>query len=205
VGHQELHCQVVNLIAVRESNMETIYKFGWIPNEERRYEYPDIFAVEKTSGPKRLVIAPSAHHVSILIDLLQVMSEPLGILYVLVVPRGGSDAGRYQVESPVSQEQAKEFLERFRDYFENDGRHDIWVRSVSDSSQLVYDRHNVIYAYGPLLEFEKVLLGRGLANAEFVRFPSPHTHNYHAVFDQDERDVLRHWHWRQSPLRESDD
>jgi hypothetical protein len=185
--------------------METAYKFGWIPNGERRYEYLDIFAVEKTSGPRRLVIAPSANHVSILIDLLQVMSEPFGILYVLVVPRGGSDAGRYQIANPVSREQAEEFLNRFKEYFENDGRHDIWIASVSDSGQLVYDRHNVIYAYGPLLEFENVLLGRGLANAEFVRFPSPHTHNYHAAFDQDERDVLHFWHWKRSPLRESDE
>jgi len=185
--------------------METVYKFGCIPSGERGFEYPDIFAVEKTSGPKRLVIAPSANHVSILIELLQVMSEPFGILYVLVVPRGGSDAGRYQIADPVSREQTEEFLQRFREYFENDGRHDIWIASVSDSAQLVYDRHNVIYAYGPLLEFENELLGRGLTKAEFVRFPSPHTHNYHAAFDQDERDVLHSWHWKQSPLRESDE
>src|SRR5580704_14661231 len=153
--------------------MEAAYKFGWIPNEECRYEYPDIFAIEKTSGPTRLVIAPSANHVSILVDLLRVMSEPFGILYVLVVARGGNEAGRYQIANPVSREQAEEFLKRFTDYFENDGRHNIWVASVSGSDQLVYDRHNVIYAYGPLLEFENVLLGRGLASVESVRFPSP--------------------------------
>jgi hypothetical protein len=184
--------------------MESAYKFGWIPNEECRFEYPDIFAVEKTSGPKRLVIAPSANHVSILLDLLQHMSEPFGILYVLVVPRGGSETGRYEIANPVMREEVADFLKRFREFFENDGRHDIWVASVSVSAQLVYDRHNVIYAYGPLLEFENVLLGRGLAKAEFVRFPSPHAHNYHAAFDQDERDVLRRWHWKQSPLRERD-
>ena len=184
--------------------MEAIYKFGWVANEERKYEYPDIFAVEKTSGPERLVIAPSANHVSMLIDLLQVVSEPFGILYVLVVPRGGSKAGRYESANPVSREQAEEFLKRSRNYFENDGRHDIWAASMSGPGQLVYDRHNVIYAYGPLLEFEKVLLGRGLAKVEFVRFPSPHTHNYHAAFDQDEQDVLHHWQWSRSPLHESD-
>jgi hypothetical protein len=184
--------------------METIYKFGWIPNEHRSYEYPDTFAVEKTSGPERLVIAPSANHVSILIDLLQVMSEAFGILYVLVVPRGENEPGRYQTSNPVSREQAEEFLKRFREFFENDGRHDIWVASMSSPDQLVYDRHNVIYAYGSLPEFEKVLSGRGLTNVESVRFPSPHTHNYHAAFDQDEQDVLRHWDWRRSPLHESD-
>jgi hypothetical protein len=185
--------------------MDAPYKFGWIPNEERRYEYPDVFAVEKTSGPERLVIAPSANHVSILIDLLHVMSEPFGILYVLVVPRGGSEAGRYQTANPVSREQAEEFLKRFREYFENDGRHDIWVASTSGSGQLVYDRHNVVYAYGPLREFENVVSGRDLVKVESVGFPSPHTHNYHAAFDQDEQDVLHHWHWKQSTLHEGDE
>ena len=184
--------------------MEAIYKFGWIPNEHRSYEYADIFAVEKTSGPERLVIAPSANHVSILIDLLEVMPEPFGILYVLVVPRGGSEAGRYQTANPVSREQAEKFLKRFREFFEYDGRHDIWVASMSGPDQLVYDRHNVIYAYGPLPEFENLLSGRGLAKVESVRFPSPHTHNYHAAFDQDGRDVLHHWDWRRSPFHESE-
>lgn len=185
--------------------MEEAYKFGWIPNEERRYEYPDNFAFERTSGPESLVIAPSANHISILIDLLHLMSEPLGTLYVLVVPRGGSKAGRYQTANPVSKEQAEDLLTSFKEYFENDGRHNIWVASMSGSHQLVYDRHNVIYAYGPLPEYENVLLGRGLRKVEFVRFPSPHTHNYHAAFDQDERNLLRHWRWKRSPLHESDE
>lgn len=185
--------------------MQMAYKFGWIPDQERKYEYPDTFAFEQTSGPERLVIAPSGNHVSILIDLLQLVPEPLGILYVLVVPRGGSEAGRYETASPVSKQQAEEFLSRFREYMENDGRHDIWVASMSDSDQLVYDRHNVIYAYGRLPEYENVLLGRGLKKVELIRFPSPHTHNYHAAFDQDELNLLRYWSWKRSPLRESDD
>jgi hypothetical protein len=185
--------------------MEAIYKFGWILNEERRYEYPNIFAVQQTSGAARLVIAPSANHISILLDLLQVMSEPFGILYVLVVPRGGNEPGRYQTANPVSREQTEQFVKRFSDYFGKDGRHDVWVGSMSGSGQLVYNRHNVIYAYGPLPEFEKVLLSRGLTNVEAVRFPSPHTHNYHAAFDQDEQDVFRYWNWRRYPLDESDE
>ena len=185
--------------------MEATYKFGWIPNEERGYEYPDVYAVEKTSGPQRLVIAPSGKHISILIELLHVMPEPFGILYVLVVPRGGSKAGRYETVDPVSQDQAEDFLNRFSQYFEEDGRHDIWLASTSGSGQLVYDRHNVIHAYGPLLEFEKVASGHGLAKVEFVRFPSPHTHNYHAACDPEAREVLHYWHWMRSPLQDSDE
>jgi hypothetical protein len=185
--------------------VETAYKFGWIPKEECRYEYPDVFAFERTSGPERVVIAPSTNHVPILIDLLQLMSEPLGILYILVVPRGGSEAGRYQTANPVSKRQAVEFLNSFREYLENDGRHDVWVASMSGSDLLVYDHHNVLYAYGCLLEYENVLLGRGLRKVEHVGFPSPHSHHYHAAFDQDELNLLRYWPWKRSPLHESDE
>lgn len=185
--------------------METAYKFGWVPKEEHRYEYPNVFAFEQTSGAGRLVIAPSANHVSILIDLLQFMSEPLGILYVLVVPRGGSEPGRYESTSPVSKQQAVELLKRFTNYLESDGRHGIWVASMSSGDLLVYDRHNVIYAYGRLPEYENVLAGCGLTKVESVRFPSPHAHRYHAVFDQDERNLVRYWDWKRSPLRDSDE
>src|SRR5262245_1677984 len=104
--------------------METVYKFGWLPSDDtspskygevRMYNYPDIFAVEKTTGPNRLTIAPSANHVSILLDLLEAMSEPFGILYLLAVPRGGSNPGRYQAANLVTREQVKQFLTEFKD------------------------------------------------------------------------------------------
>jgi hypothetical protein len=64
--------------------------------------------------------------------------------------------------------------------------------------------HNVIYAYGRMTELEHVLSRRGLARVEKIEFPSPHTHNYHPIFDDDERDLLAYWEWEQSPLKNSD-
>jgi len=185
--------------------METPYKFGWIPDEERSYEYPNVFAVEKTTGPERLVIAPSSQHVPLMLDLMQIMFEPFGILYVLTVPRGGGEAGRYQVANPVAWSEAEGFLSRFEDFFENDGRHHIWVASVGNSDLLVYDKHNVIYAYGELREFERVLLKRGLQKVDSVEFPSPHSHKYNVTYDQAQQEVLRYWEWKKLPLQESDD
>ncbi len=185
--------------------METPYKFGWIPDQERSYEYPNVFVVEKTAGPERLVIAPSSRHISLMLDLMQIMFEPFGILYVLTVPRGGGVAGRYQVANPVAWSEAEGFLSRFEGFFENDGRHHIWITSVGTSDLLVYDKHNVIYAYGELREFERVLMKRGLNKVDSVKFPSPHSHNYNAAYDQDQQEVLRYWEWKQFPLQESDD
>jgi len=185
--------------------METPYKFGWIADEERSYEYPNVFAVEKTTGPERLVIAPSSRHVSLMLDLMQMMFEPFGILYVLTAPRAGAEAGRYQVANPVAWNEAEGFLSRFERFFENDGRHHIWITSGRNSDRLVYDKHNVIYAYGELREFERILMKRGLTKAERVEFPSPHSHKYNEAYDQDQQEVLRYWEWKKFPLQESDE
>ena len=186
--------------------MQSAYKFGaFSGSEEVPYRYPDIYAREGTSGPDRLVIAPSENHVSFLLDLLPLIPEPLGILYVLVVPRTGEKGGRYQISTPISRTEAEVFLRTFQAFFENDARHHIWVYSVSTPDLLVYDNHNLIYAYGSLVEFEQRALEKGLRMAEAVRFPVPHTHKYNAIFDDDERRLLDYFGWKLFPLRKDDD
>lgn len=58
------------------------------------------------------------------------------------------------------------FLREFRAYFESDGRHHIWVSSLQASAlqasaTLVYDQHDVIYAYGPLESLQGYCRVRG--------------------------------------------
>ncbi len=86
-----------------------------------------------------------------MLDLLEVSPEPFCILYVLTIPRSEERPGRYE-SAPVSREEARQFLSRFREFFENDARHHIWIKSIDGPDLLVYDKHNVIYAYGPLRE-----------------------------------------------------
>ena len=182
--------------------MEPVYKFGAVNGaQERSYQYSDTFALERTSGPERLVIAPSGQHVLLLCDLLSVMPEPFGVLYVLVVPRGQAEAGRYQIANPASRSEVESFLNTF---LEQDARHHIWIASAITSDLVVYDNHNVIYAYGRLSEFVHRLVKRGFKKEEAVRFPSPHVHKYNAIFDQDQGRLLNHWEWKRLPLQESD-
>ena len=182
------------------------YKFGTVrDNNHVPFTYPDIYAIEKTTGPERLAIAPSTNQVEILIELARQLPEPFGILYVLLIPRGsGSTAGRYQNPAPSSRQEMESFLDRFRDYFESDGRHHIWVMSLPVSATLVYDNHNVIYAYGPRDQFKRVLTPRGFAE-EKVRFPVPHVHNYNEEYDSEEREIMTYWNWKYFPLAEYDD
>ena len=132
------------------------------------------------------------------------MSAPFRILYVLAVPRAEGEPGRYQAATPVPRHVVEEFLKRFRDFFEHDGRHHLWVAATSSSDLLVYDKHNVIYAYGQLPEFEQIALNCGMARADSVQFPSPHIHKFNAAFDLEQQEVLRYWEWKHTPLREDD-
>lgn len=129
--------------------MEDLYKFGTPYPEDQEWLYSNVWATEGTSnGGSRTVIAPAHHQVELIIKLLQTMTGPFWVLYVLVIPRGGSKAGRYQSPEPQAAEDVAALLTNFTAFLEKDGRHNIWVASATTSQMLVYDRHNVIYAYG---------------------------------------------------------
>ena len=168
------------------------------------HSYDNIWEIEQTTGPQRLVIAPSADQIDLLIKLARVLPEPFGVLYVLLVPRKGNQPGRYQCPRPCSRSEMESFLLEFKDYFESDGRHHVWVMSLPESSTLVYDQHNIIFAYGPLQEFTEILNESGFREGP-VSIPSPHAHNYNAENDDTEERLLNHWAWIQSPLQPGDE
>jgi len=151
------------------------------------------------------VIAPETNQVEFLIRLLDAMPGPFWLLYVLVVNRGDSELGRYQSPEPQTKKNAEAFLKDFQPFLENDGRHNLWVASASSSEMLIYDRHNVIYAYGALSKWQLVLSETGLSEVPLIRFPSPHSHHYHECMDDEERRMVGHWNWNYTPLKPSDE
>jgi hypothetical protein len=183
-----------------------IFKFGYV-NEagaELPYQHKNIWAREKTSGPDRLVIAPSSGQVDVLLKLAAVMPEPYFLLYVLHTPRSEVAPGRYQSPEPVSRDQLIQFLRKFGDFLEGDARHDLWVGSSEKSSLLVYDRHQLLFAYGPLASFKSVLNENGLREIDEVRLPDPHVHRYNQEFDLKAAELMNYWSWKQFPLQDSD-
>jgi hypothetical protein len=186
--------------------MEITYKFGNPEPKDREWAYENIWAAEATTGGgSRLVVAPTEGQAQLLTALLKVMTGPFWILYVLVVPRGRGEQGRYQCSEPQAGMAVDAFLNEFRSFIQDDGRHNVWIASESGSEMLIYDRHNVIYAYGPLDAFREVLAAEGLKEVPSVRFPSPHSHHYHQNLDSEEERLLKYWDWQHSPLKESDD
>ena len=184
------------------------FKFGTVKDEQdteiREYSYTNVWNFQKTSGPERLIIGPASGHVDLLIELSRVLPEPFGILYILSVPRGGNDGGRYQSAAPASRAAMEAFLNSFRDFLENDARQHLWIASLPAQATLVYDKHNVIYAYGELEKFKQILLARGLTRGEVV-FPDPHVHNYNPKFDAEETRILSYAEWKKFPLAENDE
>ncbi len=169
------------------------------------FVYPNTYATEKTTGPDRLIIAPASNQIELVLELARTLPEPFGIVYVLLAPVGKSgEPGRYQSPAPASRNTMELLLTHFRDYFESDGRHHLWVTSLQNSATLVYDNHNVIYAYGPLEAFRSVLRKRGLSEKE-GRIPVPHSHHYNPQFNDSEREIMAYWAWTRSPLAENDD
>jgi hypothetical protein len=70
--------------------------------------------------------------------------------------------------------------------------------------QLVFDNHNMIYAYGDLDRYESELQARGFRRGS-VAIPTPHSHHYHAEFDQSEDELIAYWDWKKFPLEPDDD
>jgi hypothetical protein len=185
--------------------LEDRYKLGHLSPEEQRLEFPNVWTIEETTGPKRLVLAPAIGHVQLMLHLTNEMPEPFWVLYVLTVSRVDCEPGRYQSDGPKTRREIEQFLIRFAEYFENDGRHHLWVGSEPGPELLVYDRHNKIYAYGAIDRFSRVLIGSGLTLSPSVPIPFPHTHHYHSTFDEEEKAIMNYWEWRQFPLHESDE
>ena len=157
----------------------------------------------KGGTPARLSIGAGRGGVSLLLDLARGRAQRWWVLYVLTTPRGDHALGRY--ESGVHDwPDVEAFFRRFADFLEGDGRHQVWLASEDETCLLVFEQHDILYAYGDLDGYERLLRERGFRPGE-VAIPVPHFHHYRDLFDPDEDAVLGWWDWRRSDLREADD
>ena len=81
--------------------------------------------------------------------LVATLQAPYILLYVLHTPRGEGEPGRYQ--SPeLSRNELDAFISQFGAYLSADARFDLWAYSPKEQATVVWDRHNQLFAYGPL-------------------------------------------------------
>jgi hypothetical protein len=174
-----------------------------VGSAETRFEYGNTFARDTVGGQTRLKIGFDSAQDACVTELVTVLTGPFQLLYVLHTTRTRAELGRYESPAlPVAK--VHEFLRRFGPFLAQDARHDFWVRSHDDDATVVLDRHNVIYAYGPLTAFEEVLLSIGASSRGLPHIPDPHVHYYHDEWDDSEREVLAALSWIRKPLRNGD-
>jgi len=153
---------------------------------------------------KQIKIAASQNQIDLILELSNTLTPPFYILYVLVVTRLGNKHGRYQSPLFETKDELKNFLLEFKEYFETDGRHHIWICTVDNSGRLIYDQHNVIFAYGRLDNYISILKRNGYQEQMFS-FPAPHAHAYNSSNDKFEESIFQNWDWDYFPLSDGDE
>jgi hypothetical protein len=180
-----------------------LFKIGKLDNQEELY-WNDVFTVEQYPNFSRLLIGCKSQEIPLILEFCKEMEGPFGVLHVLLLSRLGKESGRYQIPQPLSYDELELFLYEHQEYFERDGRHHLWVSSVTGEGQFIYDNHNYIYAYGDMAAYTSKLKSKGFSEGE-INIPSSHCHNYHAEFDSEEDAVNNAFEWLYSPLQEGDD
>lgn len=171
--------------------------------DSRPYRYPATFLRQPTTGPERLVVGNTSGGVALFRELVLALAPPYSMLYVLIVPRGTQVQGRYESE-PHTAAAFEEFVERYAEYLGLDARFHLWAFSGEDEATIVWDNHDILYLYGPLDRFERVLTALGYVRGP-VDVPGPHVHHYRDRFDADAADLLASRPWLHTPLRPGDD
>lgn len=171
----------------------------WVEHSFR----PQFARVTSSSGTHRIVSCVPRGDPEIFENLVSCLEQPYYLLYVLHTPRGEGEAGRYQ-SPPLSLEQLHEFVSKFKPFLSGDARFDIWAHSPAENATVVWDRHNMLYAYGPLEKYESVLLSSGFENEE-PQVPGPHAHNYRQELDRYAKELLVTFKWSWSPLHKEDE
>ncbi len=164
---------------------------------------PTTWAGATGGAPERLRIGVGRGGVALLLDLARGCAERWWVLYVLTTTRCDHGLGRYQSDLHAWTD-VEAFFRRFADFVEGDGRHQVWLSAEDGTCLLVLDQHDILYAYGDLDGYERLLRGRGFRPGA-VTIPEPHFHHYRGRFDGDEDAVLAWWTWRRSVLRDGDD
>jgi hypothetical protein len=168
------------------------------------FTHPNIWERQQCSVWSRLLIGAREREIALILDLCREFKGPFGVLYVLLLSHLGPSSGRYQNPEPIDYNELELFLYTLQEFFEQDGRHHLWVMSLAGEGQFIFANHNMIYAYGDLDRYEARLLARGFSQGS-VRIPVPHSHNYHIEFDRSEDEVMNYWEWKKFPLEPDDD
>jgi hypothetical protein len=180
------------------------YKLSYLSGSEWEvHSYPPLYETQSTNTTERLVATIPNGDAAVFEKLVGSLTPPYLLLYVLHTPRTEGEAGRYQ-SPPLSPAEFHALMSRFGAYFGADGRFDLWGYSPTEQATVVWDRHNLIYAYGPLESYATTLRALGFSQGK-CETPGPHTHHYRSENDTVAQELLSYLQWIQTPLRPEDE
>jgi len=180
-------------------NSKVKFSIGELENTETEFDYGKIYEISETS----IKISANEKQVELLTKLVNNLNPPFYFLYVLVVSRTEKGIGRYQSPLFENRYELINFLVKYQEYFETDGRHHIWIGTTDNSGILVYDQHNVIFGYGAMNKFKKTISKIGYKEKEF-EFPAPYCHSFHVENDDYEKSIVNYFDWELFPLQPQD-
>lgn len=175
------------------------FAVGALESPLEAYDYGNVFEQHENV----LKISASKDQIQLLLQLIEGLEPPFYVLYVLVVSRTEKELGRYQSPLFESKSELVDFLMAYKNYFETDGRHHLWIGSVKNNDLFVYDQHNVIFSYGNIEQCRNRLIKNNYVEKAFV-FPAPHVHCYHEQNDKYEEKLLSAFEWQLFPLQKQD-
>ena len=161
---------------------------------------------QRLAGPhgEAVVCVAPEQPVALMLDLLRHIDGPLVALYLLLEDCGGPPPARYQSPVPTGRRELRRFLERFAEFLEQDGRHAFWIMNARCSQRLIFDRHDLVFAYGRLDAFEQILVRRGYAPGRPAAFPADHR-LIDPRFDAEADRLHEWWTWFPVPLYPGDE
>ncbi|MBB4844222.1 hypothetical protein HNP55_002758 [Paucibacter oligotrophus] len=171
---------------------------SWVP-----YSHKAVFSVSANDLSERILAGVPGGDPTPFVHLVSCLEPPYFLLYVLHTPRGEGEPGRYQSPA-MSQQQFHEFVQRFGNFLSSDARFDIWAHSSSDQATVVWDRHNQIFAYGPIDRYSSELRALGFVHGD-ASISFAHQHHYRHECDADASALLNSMNWSHSPLRPEDE
>ena len=185
--------------------MNTLPKFSTPETDaDAEFAHPNVFQREDEEGWSRLTIGAREGEVGMMLELAKELKGPFVVLYVLVGSRADNEHGRYQSPGPLKLDKVEAFMTCFEDFIEQDGRHHVWIISTMGDGQLIFDNHNMIFAYGNLERYESILKSWGFEEGK-VDIPAAHTHHLHEEFDSVETELMESWKWKRMPLAPGDE
>ena len=176
-----------------------MYRLGQLVDGEWvAHSHAAVFSVAK-----RLVAGVPGGDPAVFEGLVECLEPPYFLLYVLHTPRGEGPAGRYQSPS-LSRAQVSDFIHTYGPFLSADGRFDLWAHSPGENGTVVWDRHNQIFAYGPLDRYSSKLTSMGFSPG-YSEVPTPHEHHYRQEFDDLAKELIEVFDWSYSPLQPEDE